>query len=705
MISLVFFFFYHVLITSADHYLSGDIAIDCGSTGISTAFSGREWIGDIKSKSTTSPQIKGSSTSSSVVHNLVSTDPVPYKTARISRTQFSYIFRLSAGHKFIRFHFSHGSYRSFKKSMDFFTVQAGPYTLLSNFSASITADALGVKSFVKEYCINIGENRTLDIIFSPEHSLSYKTYAFINGIEVISMPPDLYYSHVGDLGAQVVGQKSRIYIDNSTALEVMHRLNIIWNTIPLVDNFGIFRMWGTVSNKKVNKVNNFTWNIPVDVGYGYLVRLHLCEKGLQMAETGHLVFRVFINDMIVETNVDKWKVGNDILWYRDYIVMVKGRKNEGRRDILIVLQIKDALKGLEILKLSNQENSLASPNPLPPARSPSSVTLQNFLSILGHGNTIATVAVIIIVQEYVKEITSADGVWPCSGETVQSISTEIQEMSSVEEKDITPPLAERNKCEMLQNAELLGRGSPVDKRKTNAFKLSRFWPWDAFWNRVKASKKIELDPFSILEYFEENVDLHRFDWETIAAATNKFSRSNNIGIGGFGSVYKVVLSTGQEVAVKKFPSNSRQGLAKLKNEVLLISKLQHPNLIKLLGYCFHQEESVIVYEFMGNKSLDAHIFDEARRHELGWTIRLKIIIGISRCLLEHMAICLQNISCTVYSVFSFGVVVLEILSGTRSYRTFPVGKLVEHAWKMWNKGKALELLDKSIGMSFQQIKH
>lgn len=200
------FFFYHLLITSADHYFSGDIAIDCGSTGISTAFNGREWIGDINSKSTFSPQIKGSSTSSSIVHNLVSTYPVPYKTARISRTQFSYTFRLSPGHKFIRFHFSRDSYRSFEKSMDFFNVQAGPFALLSNFSASITADAFGVKSFVKEYCINIEENQTLDIIFSPEHSLSYKTYAFINGIEVISMPPDLYYSHAGDLGAQVVGK-------------------------------------------------------------------------------------------------------------------------------------------------------------------------------------------------------------------------------------------------------------------------------------------------------------------------------------------------------------------------------------------------------------------------------------------------------------------------------------------------------------------
>lgn len=116
------------------------------------------------------------------------------------------------------------------------------------------------------------------------------------------------------------------------------------------------------------------WKISVDVGFGFLIRLHFYEKGLRMAETGNMAYSVLINDMIAETNVDKGKGGYDILWYRDYIVMVKGCKNEGRRDILIALQIKDALKGFEILKLSNQENSLASPNPLPPARSPSSVT-------------------------------------------------------------------------------------------------------------------------------------------------------------------------------------------------------------------------------------------------------------------------------------------------------------------------------------------
>lgn len=399
----LFFFILHLLFTftehSAGYYLNGDVAINCGSTGISTAFNGREWIGDI---STSPPQIKGSSSSSSTIHNLALVDPVPYKTARVSQSQFSYTFRVSPGLKLIRLHFSLSLYQQFKKSRDFFTVEVGPFTLLSNFSASITADALSVKSFVKEYCINIDKNQLLTITFSPEHSQSHKTYAFINGIEVISLPSDLYYSHGGGLGAQVVGQKSRIYIDKSTALEIVERLNIIWDPTS-VDSSYKYRMRETVSNKKKNKINTFTWKTSVDVGFGYLVRLHFFGKGLSMAENGNMAYSVLINDMIVETNVDiiKERGDNDILRYRDYIVMIKGHKEEARRDLTISLPLKSELidgplKGLEICKLSNLYNSLASLYPSPPTQASSSVTVRILLSIFCRRNTVVTGAVIII---------------------------------------------------------------------------------------------------------------------------------------------------------------------------------------------------------------------------------------------------------------------------------------------------------------------
>ncbi|CAA2998407.1 receptor kinase At5g39000 [Olea europaea subsp. europaea] len=163
MENLVFFFLYPLLCTlavhSADNYLTVDIAINSGSIGISTTFNNKEWTGDItESKSTSSLVIKGSSTTSTAFHNLVSTDSIPYKTARVSRKQFSYTFQVSPGQKLICLHFSPASYQHFKKFKDLFTVEAGAFALLRNFSTSLTADALDVKSLVKEYCMNIEQN-------------------------------------------------------------------------------------------------------------------------------------------------------------------------------------------------------------------------------------------------------------------------------------------------------------------------------------------------------------------------------------------------------------------------------------------------------------------------------------------------------------------------------------------------------------------
>ncbi|MFS7960454.1 putative protein kinase RLK-Pelle-DLSV family [Helianthus anomalus] len=86
----------------------------------------------------------------------------------------------------------------------------------------------------------------------------------------------------------------------------------------------------------------------------------------------------------------------------------------------------------------------------------------------------------------------------------------------------------------------------------------------------------------------------------IAKATDNFSVSNKIGEGGFGPVYKGVLEDGQEVAVKRLSSTSQQGLDEFRNEVVSIAKLQHRNLVKLLGYCIDGKEMVLIYEYMAN---------------------------------------------------------------------------------------------------------
>ncbi|RXH86035.1 hypothetical protein DVH24_017088 [Malus domestica] len=110
-----------------------------------------------------------------------------------------------------------------------------------------------------------------------------------------------------------------------------------------------------------------------------------------------------------------------------------------------------------------------------------------------------------------------------------------------------------------------------------------------------------------------NSDLPFFELSTIAKATNNFSFNNKLGTGGFGSVYKGVLYNGNEIAVKRLAKNSGQGIGEFKNEVLLISKLQHRNLVRIIGCCVQDEEKMLIYEYLPNGSLDFFIFEvEAR---------------------------------------------------------------------------------------------
>ncbi|KAF2309175.1 hypothetical protein GH714_001047 [Hevea brasiliensis] len=130
-----------------------------------------------------------------------------------------------------------------------------------------------------------------------------------------------------------------------------------------------------------------------------------------------------------------------------------------------------------------------------------------------------------------------------------------------------------------------------------------------------------------------NPEIAFFDLRTILTATNNFSLANKLGQGGFGFVYKGQLSNGQEVAVKRLSKNSRQGLEEFKNEVMLIAKLQHKNLVELVGCCIQAEEPMLIYEYLPNKSLDSFLFDETKRAILDWRKRFDIIVGIARGIL------------------------------------------------------------------------
>ncbi|KAL3624077.1 hypothetical protein CASFOL_032893 [Castilleja foliolosa] len=1057
---------------------------------------GKEWIGDvIKPKSSLFLQIQGSSTASTITKKLISTDPIPHKTARVSLFQFSYSFQASAGQKIIRLHFNPSPYKGFNGLKDLFTVEAGPFTVLSNFSASLTADALRVSSFSKEFCLHIRETQMFSITFSPESSRSLDMYAFINGIEVISVPASLSYFRGGETGVQVVGHESLVYVDHHTALEIIHRENIKQSSVPASGDFDdTFPVWAL---REVDKVRNNTWKVPVDVGFIYMVRLHFSEMGLKIAGSGDIMFKVLINGMIAQTNIEivrEMDNENKISWYKDYMITLRGQIKEGKRNISISLHSYDdlidghgLLSGFEIFKLSNPDNSLASPNPLPPAQGSPSKTIPILFSVLVQRNLISTIAITIVsmiciivhmsrehleasnteenkpsaradrlcrcfslaeiqlatrnfsdalligrggfgnvykgiidkeqttvavkrlkfnstqgAHEFLMEIetltelrhvnlvsligycnehremiliydymaggTLADHLCKIPRESINNysltwkqrlnicigagrgldylhtghgvihrdvktsnilldekfvakvsdfglakhedkgkllqshVSTRVKgtdgyldphylhtrkltrktdtyafgvvlletlcdrpavDLSVSEDEHILTiwardkinngkadqivglslkeeiskaslrtfvSVAERclrddpkNRPTMSQvvlqlelaldqqdskqlnetksapididdsvntaqpttasthvqnvtpqpqeqtNSQVVKAGIPSlgkDGRKDTTHKPTRLWPWDTFWNRVKPSKKNDvLSGVATIKVLSETWDESsirstKYDWDMISAATNQFSPSCQIGHGGFGSVYKGVLPTGQVIAVKRLSYSSRRGLKEFKNEILLLPNLQHRNIIKLLGYSIRREEKLIVYEFMENTSLDTFIGDEVQQHgSLQWAHRFEIIKGIARGVVYlhqdsglrviHRDLKLSNIlvdadmnpkisdfamartlaeyhselvtqlagtnlyiapECLLHGkysvksdVYSFGIIILDIVSAQRRMNSSSEPMfLCDYARELWNEGKACNLVDESLEGAFPE---
>ncbi|TVU16899.1 hypothetical protein EJB05_32902, partial [Eragrostis curvula] len=131
-------------------------------------------------------------------------------------------------------------------------------------------------------------------------------------------------------------------------------------------------------------------------------------------------------------------------------------------------------------------------------------------------------------------------------------------------------------------------------------------------------------------YHPDDIQSVLFNLSTLRAAIDNFSERNKLGEGGFGAVYKGVLSEGLEIAVKRLALSSGQGLEELKTELVFVANLQHKNLVRLIGVCLEQDEKLLVYEYMPNRSLDTILFDSQRNKDLDWGKRLKIVNGVAR---------------------------------------------------------------------------
>ncbi|KAI9076960.1 hypothetical protein K1719_041036 [Acacia pycnantha] len=259
-----------------------------------------------------------------------------------------------------------------------------------------------------------------------------------------------------------------------------------------------------------------------------------------------------------------------------------------------------------------------------------------------------------------------------------------------------------------------------------------------------------------------NLDSLQYELDTIEAATNMFSPYNKIGEGEYGQVYKGMLLNGQEIAVKRLSANTRRSIVEeFKNEVEMLAKLQHKNLVRFLGFCMQEPERILVHEYMANRNLDYILFNPQKQKHLDWIKRYKIVKGIAqgiqyihedaRLKIIHRDLKVANVLLDndmnpkisglgtakilrigqtkgedkhiigtygymapeymhnkVYSiksdVYSFGVLLMETISGRRNYESFhqinALEGLLSYAWELWKDGKPLELLDPTIRESY-----
>ncbi|XP_062190780.1 cysteine-rich receptor-like protein kinase 6 isoform X2 [Phragmites australis] len=283
-----------------------------------------------------------------------------------------------------------------------------------------------------------------------------------------------------------------------------------------------------------------------------------------------------------------------------------------------------------------------------------------------------------------------------------------------------------------------------------------------FWRQRRRPEAQAKQPYRMYSTEAEDiemVDSMMIDVSTLRAATGDFAESNKLGEGAFGAG---VLPDGDEIAVKRLSQSSTQGVDELKNELTLVAKLKHKNLVRLVGFCLEQRERLLVYEFVPNRSLDLILFDPEKREELDWGQRYKIINGIARGLqylhedsqlkVVHRDLKASNILLDTsmnpkisdfglarifgrdqtqavtnrvvgtygymapeyvmrgnYSVksdaFSFGVMVLEIVTGRKNndcYNSRRSEDLLTTVWEHWEAGTLAEVVDRCMVGSFPE---
>ncbi|KAK4273566.1 hypothetical protein QN277_021944 [Acacia crassicarpa] len=550
---------------------------------------------------------------------------VPYMTARVFTSEATYKFPISPDKRYwLRLHFYPSVYSNFDPANSYFSVTANGLTLLSNFSASITCQALSQAYIDREYSLAPLTSDFLTLTFKPSHEYN-GSFAFVNGIQLMEMP------NLFDSSATLVGF-NQLMDATSLHSQAMFRLNVGGQYISPTQDSNLSRTWyddtpylygastgvtteanktvqinyqsmpqyiapSTVystsrsmgSDKDVTLAYNLTWIFQVDPNSMYLTRLHFCDYTFD--KSNEIAFNIYLNNQTAQSGADVigWTSGRGVPTYKDYVVYAQD--GPGADQLWLALhpatetkpEYYDAiLNGIEIFKLN--DTTLAGPNPQPSdmlmkAEEQQQKSFQNkdqqstHPAIIGGaaGGAALLAALCIAVYQRQKRVPGSEphtSSWlPLYGNTQSS-----------------------------GKSTLSGRSAGGVTLSATAQGLCRY--------------------FSLPE---------------IKHATKNFDESNVIGVGGFGKVYKGVIDNGIKVAIKRSNPESEQGVSEFQTEIEMLSKLRHKHLVSLIGFCEEDNEMCLVYDYMAHGTLREHIYKGNKSlNALSWKQRLEICIGAAR---------------------------------------------------------------------------
>ncbi|KAK3137176.1 hypothetical protein QOZ80_5BG0448820 [Eleusine coracana subsp. coracana] len=625
-----------LVVAEADKYTPPEsILVNCGSAKEGQDAEGKKWQSDEGSKWLIIDGGKSSIMADAEVQDPSLPSPVPYMSARVFTKEAVYNFSVDAKDRhWVRLHFYPAAYHGLPAEQFFFSVSTSTgATLLRNFSVYITAKALSQAYIIREFTLRPSESGSLSLTFTPT-AMNNASYAFVNGIEIISMP------NIFADPATMVGFADQTVDTAAGSMQTMYRLNVGGSYIAAADDSGLSREWYADTpyvygaavgvtyqaddkvqvkypspeaeyaapaslyltsrtmgpNPKVNQNYNLTWVFEVDSNFTYVVRLHFCE--LLNTKVNQRAFDIYINNKtaVADADVIGWTSEKDVPVYKDYATFMPPDNNNNNKILWIALhpsmsmkpEFYDAiLNGLEVFKMSDSSGNLAGPNP-----DPSKMLLD--AEILG------------VTQGKFKEKTShlkaAVIGGAAGGATAFGIVAAI--------------------CVVAYQSK---------KRRALGTSVSHSSGWLPVYGNSHTNSKSSGGKSSAAALLNPNITAmcRHFSFPEIKSATKNFDESLVIGVGGFGKVYRGVVDGDTKVAIKRSNPSSEQGVLEFQTEIEMLSKLRHKHLVSLIGCCEDDGEMILVYDYMAHGTLREHLY-KSGKPPLSWRQRLEITIGAAR---------------------------------------------------------------------------